>query len=437
MDIKEFQELSNNYKNGEERKKLKDFLVSPIIHPNKKTIVFSTPSETGTSYFRVLEPAFSILRHYPEEFNIIYTESILPVHLTVADIIVMHRADARHSKLIEVTKKWPKNKKRPFIIHDVDDNEFNLAKNHSMKDLWYAFEKDKHSLFAIKNSDFIFTTGKGLQKAFSRYNNNVKIFRNFFNWNLPQWNQWEKQKEFREKYQGKVVIGYCGLSSHQDDIRKLSKAWKTIHDKYPQAHFIISGIVKVDLMYNIIKNPDGTVQTQESKVTDPTQTYMGRVKKLFEDFDQSRIEYQESRGLEDYGDFYAQYDINCTYVEHNAFNSCKSDIKLIEGLHYESIPVFSDWGPYKDTFDIFPEHLKHKNLMCQTENANEWAEKIGYWIENLEEGKKIAKELRVFTDDLTDMDKHVAERVRYMNQLLDRHNEQEILKTSKYINLKM
>ena len=47
MEIQEFQKLSDNYTNGEDRKKLKDFLTSPVIHPNKKTIVFSTPSNAG------------------------------------------------------------------------------------------------------------------------------------------------------------------------------------------------------------------------------------------------------------------------------------------------------------------------------------------------------------------------------------------------------
>ena len=437
MDLKEFQELSNKYQNGEERNQLKQFLIAPPIHPNKKTIVFSTPSETGTSYFRILEPAFAFMRHYAEEFNIIYTEGVLPLHFTIADIIVMHRADQRHSKLIDVAKKWPRNRKTPLIIHDVDDNEFNLAKNHSMKDLWYAFEKDKHSLYAVKNSDYIITTGKGLKNAFTKYNPNVKIFRNYFNWNLPQWNMWDKQKEYQEKYKGKVVIGYCGLSSHQDDIRKLAKAWKIIHDKYPQAHFIVSGIVKVDVMYNLTRNPDGSVQTNESKVTDPTQTYMGRVKKLFEDFDQDRIEYQDSKGLEDYGEFYSQYDINCTFVEQNAFNSCKSDIKLIEGLHYGSIPVFSNWGPYQITYENMPKEVRNDNFICHTENDTEWARKIGYWIDNQEEGKRLASIMKTYTDDITDMDKHIAEKVEYLNQVLDKHTEEQINKTSQYIDLKI
>lgn len=435
MELKEFQELSNNYTNSEERGKLKQYLTSPQIHANRRTIVFSTPSETGTSHFRLLEPIFAMIRKYPEEFNYIYTEQLNPNHFCFADVIVMHRASDVHSKFIEIAKAWPKNKKRPLIIHDVDDNEFQLAKNHSMRQLWEAYEKDKHSLFAISNSDYVFTTGKGLYDAFSKYNQKVNIFRNGFNWNLPQWNLTEKQKEYKEKYKNKIVIGYCGLSSHQDDIKKLSKAWKIIHDKYPNTHFIISGIVKVDIMYNLIKQPDGSIKAEEQKITDPEQTYKGRIKKYFADFDQDRIEFQDSKFLEDYAEFYAQYDLNCVFIEHNMFGKCKSDIKVIEGLHYGALPIMSDWGPYHELYEKLPEDLKNPNIAVSVENENVWADKIGYWVENISEAREYAQKLKKFTDDLTNIDYLVDHRINYLKQILDTHEESEILKTTQYLNL--
>jgi len=435
MNLNEFQDLSNNYKNGEERGKLKNFLSSPEVFPNKITIVISTPSETGTSYFRLLEPIFAIIRNYPEEFNIVYTENITPDHFSVADIIIMHRADMKHSKLIEVAKKWPKTKKRPLIIHDVDDNEFNLAKNHSMRELWYSFEKDKHSIYAITNSDYIFTTGKGLQNAFRKYNTKISIFRNYFNWRLPQWNRWDlREKNQNEVYKDKIVLGYCGLSSHQDDIRKLSRIWKVLHDKYPNTHFIVSGVVKVDILYNLKKDENGKISAEEQKITDPSQTYKARIMKYFEDFDPNRVEFQDSKNLEDYGEFYTQYDINCVYIEKNTFNECKSDIKLIEGLHYENIPVFSNWGPYGDFFYHLPQDLKNDYIKVDSEDQNKWVEKLEYWINNLQEGKDYVKKLKKYSDELSDVDLHISERVKKIKELIDHHNEEEILKTSKYIN---
>lgn len=378
---------------------------------------------------------FSMKRMFPDEFNLIYTESITPMHFTTADLLILHRADQRHSLLIDVAKKWPKTLQTKCIIHDVDDNEFQLPKSHSMKDLWLAFKKDQHSLFAIQNSDYLNTTGRNLAQVFQRYNPNVKIFRNYFNWKLPHWNRFDLVDESREKYKDKIVIGYCGLSSHESDLRKLSRIWKEIHDKYPQTHFIVSGVVKVDIMYNLSRNPDGTINSKEEKITDPSQTYRGRIMKIFEDFDQSRIEYQDSRNLEDWGEFYTQYDINCVFVEQNTFNKCKSDIKVVEGLHYGNIPVFSKWGPYEELYEKLPENLKDQNIACLSENKTEWVRKLSHWIENIDDGRKYAKELKVFTDNLSDIDVHIHEKVEYLQDILEKHEDKEILKISKYVNI--
>ena len=44
------------YKNNEEREELKNYFTQPPdMDMAKKTIVFSTPSETGTSFFRLFE----------------------------------------------------------------------------------------------------------------------------------------------------------------------------------------------------------------------------------------------------------------------------------------------------------------------------------------------------------------------------------------------
>ena len=54
------------YKNLEEREELKNYFTQPPdMDMTKKTIVFSTPSETGTSYFRLFEPIIFI----PKIFN--------------------------------------------------------------------------------------------------------------------------------------------------------------------------------------------------------------------------------------------------------------------------------------------------------------------------------------------------------------------------------
>ena len=177
------------FKNHEEREELKNYFTQPPdMDMSKKTIVFSTPSETGTSYFRVFEPMRALWKHFPDDANYLYTENIQPNHMRIADCIVMHRCGNLHSHFLSVARMWPRTERRPIIMHDADDNEFNLPATHPMKELWIESGKDKMSIQSLKHSDCITTTTEKLKKTFGNFNGEVEIFRNQFDWDLPQWN---------------------------------------------------------------------------------------------------------------------------------------------------------------------------------------------------------------------------------------------------------
>ena len=55
------------YSTGEDREKIKQFFINKNLDLNKKTIVFSTPSETGTSYWRLFLPMCAIHKKYPDK----------------------------------------------------------------------------------------------------------------------------------------------------------------------------------------------------------------------------------------------------------------------------------------------------------------------------------------------------------------------------------
>jgi len=113
-------EVNMQYTNAEERGKIKDFFTNPSsIDRTKKTFIFSTPSETGTSQFRIFEPMRALYKHFRDEANYIYCETLQPNHLSLADCVIMHRAGNLHSHFLSVARVWPKTKKRPMVIHDV------------------------------------------------------------------------------------------------------------------------------------------------------------------------------------------------------------------------------------------------------------------------------------------------------------------------------
>ena len=283
------------YDNEEDRAKIKQYFSQPQdLDLNKKTIIFSTPSETGTSFFRVFEPMRSLWKAFPDECNYVYTENLQPNHMKIGDIVVMHRCGNLHSHFLSVSRMWPRTEKRPYVIHDADDNEFNLPNSHPMKTLWMESGKDKMSLQSIKHSDCITTTTPKLASTFKQFNKNVNIFPNQFDWELPQWshNKDVVRREMLSEWaptDEKVIIGWAGLTSHFEDIKRMAPIMKEIHDKYPNTCFIIAGMALKDTQVEITRDEDGNKQFEEKEIENVAETYKGRIESLFSTIDPKRL----------------------------------------------------------------------------------------------------------------------------------------------------
>jgi hypothetical protein len=167
--------------------------------------------------------------------------------IEVADLIVIHRAGNEHDQIHTLMKYYPRDKTLPVIIHNVDDYEFNLPPSHPMKDMWIAMGKDKMAIRSISDSHHIETTTKKLASTFKGYNKSVHVRRNRFNWNLPQWNLDDTEK--KNKFGDKMVLGWCGLTSHFNDLIKMKPILKTIQDKYPFVHILLAGMAISDKKY--------------------------------------------------------------------------------------------------------------------------------------------------------------------------------------------
>ena len=429
----------SQFKNHEEREELKNYFTQPPdLDMSKKTIVFSTPSETGTSYFRVFEPMRALWKHFPDDANYLYTENIQPNHMRIADCIVMHRCGNLHSHFLSVARMWPRTERRPIIMHDADDNEFNLPATHPMKELWIESGKDKMSIQSLKHSDCITTTTEKLKKTFGNFNSEVEIFRNQFDWELPQWNldKNEMRKEMLEDWfptDDKIIIGWAGLTSHFEDIRRMHAIIKPIHDKYPNTHFVLAGMALKDSHVEIHMDDEGKKSFKEVEIEDESLLYKNRIKDIYKDLDPNRFKLFDALPLEEYAKFYSLFDISLAYVEQNAFASCKSEIKVIESLHYGCIPVFSEYGGYRDFWKAAPDRVKHKNMAISVQSPGPWINAIGHWVENFEDGKRRTAQLKEYSDDIYDINKHCEERLSFYLQRTEEFNEAQMNMIAQYV----
>jgi len=292
------------------------------------------------------------------------------------------------------------------------------------------------SIQSLKHSDCITTTTEKLSQTFGRFNKNVHIFRNMFDWELPQWN-FDKKKVRKEMIpewnsDKDIVVGWAGLTSHFEDIKRMHGIFKHIHDKYPNTKFVLAGMALKDTQIEIQYDEKGRPNFKEKEIQDENILYRNRVKNLYSDLDSNRLKIFDALPLEEYAKFYALFDISLAYVEHNAFASCKSEIKVIESLHYDCISVFSDFGGYHDFWKEVPQKLKRNNVGISVTSPKVWSNALEYWIEHYDEAKKYFSELRKYSDETYDINKHIEERLSFYMEEIEHFDEEQTNEIAKY-----
>jgi len=386
-------------------------------------LIFSTPSQTGTDWFRLRVPLFNLWKTHGDQFYIIFTDSFQINMMKHADLIIQHRAGDLHLIMNKIEYMWPKGDfKKPIILHDVDDNEFDLPDSHPLKQMWLKAGKDQMSMKQLTAAHHITTTGRVLKRMFSKFNqfNKIDVVPNSFQWKNKQWKQytWEEKEKLKpERAQGRPVVGWAGLTSHFPDLKKMGAVLQKVHQKSDKSpYFILSGMPQHDKM--TVPGEDGKPKQID---TPKEHTYKYRILNGYEwgadKFEgyvnlvgEENVEGQDVKGLHDYGEFYDQYDINLAYLaERSSFNKAKSPIKVIEGFRKGAVSVWTQWGGYEDFYNALPYDLKEiarEHMAAETDN--QFAEHILFWLDNPEYRKEVAEKFRdwvTITFDINEVNK--------------------------------
>jgi glycosyltransferase involved in cell wall biosynthesis len=380
--------LIDNYTNEEERQELKSLFSNmanniDLQSENRPIVAFSVPAETGTSHWRILEPLFSLWKEYREEFLFLYFEGELNDYnlLSYVDIWVQHRAGAWHANSLNIRQQYPKSEPVSVVIHDVDDNEFNIPVEHPLHKIWTQHKKDGMSKKQLRLSDYITTTTKALKRAFDEFNQSkkIKIIPNSINFDMKNWNT---EYTRPDKYKDKTVIGWCGLS-HPEDLVYLAKIYTELNKKYGDSlHFIVAGVNK----------------WKESDNCKFEESYEGLVQTSFKTLvDKGVIDIFENKPLADYMQFYQMFDVNTAYVVNRKWNTYKSNIKAMEAAAMGKVTVMSNVGPYNDFSNELPIYITDKvNLVCSKNVISEWVKNMSYWIDNPDKRETVGKQIKEY-----------------------------------------
>ena len=380
---------------------------------DKKIRVLVVPSDTfGVFKFRCDIPTKSLLKYHGDEFDAVIdmqpnwedTDGLAAKY----DIIHFHKGvyknmDAFWANIKKLQEKGVK------IVMDVDDAYWHIDKTHPS---YYANVRNgipEKVTKTLKMVDWVTTTTPIFAKEIRKYNKNVFVSPNGID---PEIEQFKSKKE--PSPTGRLRFGFVMGSSHEPDMELIKGTFNRLtsrKDIIEKAEFHLCGY---DLRgTTTVYNADGTVTSRPIK---PDETVWHRFELLVTDnynpeyvsprykeflrqnlvnaeyplVNQEHYVRQWTRDVDHYCTHYNTIDVLLVPLRESVFNSCKSQLKLLEAGFMDTAVVCSDFGPYRiDTIPLIekggtinPEG--NAILIDESKNHKDWAKAIIKLTENPE-----------------------------------------------------
>lgn len=291
---------------------------------DRKIKIVALNKHSGSKYHRLLTPLTLLSQLFPEKYEIrLYEEKHFIEEVAKdADILYTHWTNLTRCEILSIWRQ-----KYGFkIIQDIDDY-WELPQGHPSKDV--VSKMIPQLLNQIILADVVLCSTPELKTKLLYYNPEVVVRANF----LPLNTDLEDFKQFqivnRDFFRNtKLNIGICGSVSHLPDWLSVLESVKRLkNDTFIQdnVNFVVSGYSD---------NNDITKKTWDRICN--IFTYARQDKKQILRIDPLRIGFNHCF---DYMRNYEPIDVLLCPLEINDFNSCKSNLKILESGLNGSIAV--------------------------------------------------------------------------------------------------
>lgn len=322
-----------------------------------------------------------------------YYRVVLPLHL-----LKMHGATVEYSSMHSLDKFM----KHDVIIaqrqHSPEVYEIIRFLGWEAKHLIYEIDDDLHSVLPtspayityhqgsdelrwidkfMQACDGITTTTIEIARWYSQNSVNAAVIPNFIDFGFRDWSS-QVTYDIKgmpnitledipkpESWEGKIVIGWSGGNTHQEDLEQIIQPIKTILNRYDNVMFVMYCSVQ---LYNDVV--------------------------LKHNLPKEKVDFIEPRHFMDFPSGLKGIDIGLAPIVSCQFNLCKSDLKVKEYMAQGVVPVASNVGPYAR---FYRQHPGSFSLVGFGEDCSPtWYEAIVKLIENpekLQEMKKAGREL--------------------------------------------
>jgi glycosyltransferase involved in cell wall biosynthesis len=217
---------------------------------------------------------------------------------------------------------YVRDKLQKKVVLDVDDNYLDILESHPLYDKLKQTKRDRAMIGTILSfADVITVSTEPLKQRMHEHFKTVygmekKIVV------LPNFNDANDWNYEPEKSSGKIIIGYAGSNSHQEDLKMIMPPLGKIMEKYPNVYF----------------ESTGAIELKEINIFDSfTKSALDRCDLL-----------PSTTTFKEYPKMMAKqpWDICLAPLVDNAFTRCKSHIKWMEYSMFKRPTIASRVYPY-------------------------------------------------------------------------------------------
>jgi len=244
--------------------------------------------------------------------------------------------------------------KKPLII-DVDDNIYDIPdSNPAKKELETGGGLTIKTSYSLATGLFVST--RPLKEKIEKHLKEVHgIKKDIFV--LPNCNDYLDWLYPSEKHDGRIIVGYSGSITHDDDLEIIVPVMNKIFEKYPNVKFHLIGSVR--------KERRDAFKAKFGKYHYQVKIKLGVPAFKF---------YPPFLALQG-------FDIGLAPLADNEFNKCKSHIKWMEYSMYKIPTVASRFYPYCETIEGI-KTIQDGKTGFLAGDEKEWVEKLSLLIED-------------------------------------------------------
>jgi processive 1,2-diacylglycerol beta-glucosyltransferase len=331
----------------------------------KKIIVLNKPyGSRGVQYHRILKP-YTKLAEYSDRLNIEivpeYTNQ--PCHYLVFNRTCAQQVIGHYENIINAKAQGTK------VVLDLDDY-WNLPESHTLFGQYRDLNIPAMTEKTISMVDIVTTSNHVLAEKIKEINPNVHIIRNVID--LEE-KQWQSKSKINEK---SPVFGWVCSGAHTSDLAEVSLlAKRQFTGELRKIRTHLAGYSpKASAMRTIAE----------------AMTFNGKLKR-------ENIGLSPFIAVTEYANHYNYIDVAIAPLANLFFNTCKSELKILEA-GAKGLPIIVS--------DVYPYNTFSEDMVYIAKTPNDFCNTVKHISQNMTEAKAKAEKLHC----------HIKENWTYKNE---------------------